>query len=438
MENYALKKKRSADRCHLLARVPVYDETGNTLFYELKFTAGNVLKANALREKHIWHIIQGYFHRRSMVNFVGPGALAMITFPISPKIKEYLPYFPANKLIIKISKREAPTISSMHLVSHLNHQNVRFAIEVGLLLSTDWIKCIKAIEYVLIRQDSDFDEKLLLVAQLRMEAPWLKFVVTGVHNRDGFKKAFANGANYVKSSYFDFKTLEEYQKNGSLEGNLCQEYHSLSDFLRVVRYHEEDSALIHSKLKRYPTIVRDVIRLIVFHHKNVDFVKISSYKAACDYLGTDIIHSYLAIAIMRHLALCFTKATSTENFSLHLEPFKYALIHGKFFYLISKHLKTYDIDQEPFLDGIFANIDFFLAQKKEVLLENDLMVELMRAKLSNYSIASKIYTLITSIESLKFQRMLEATNALNIPSGAVVSCYEKAVVWSNELFEKIY
>ncbi len=439
MDDLSLKRQRSVDRCRLLSRVPVYDYAGQTLFYELKFTAGNILKTNALQERHIWHIIQGYFHRRSMVNFVGPGVSAMVGFPISPKLEEYMQFFPVGKLIVRIHKTEPPTISSMHLVSHLGHYNMRFAIDLGTLLSTDWIKCIKSFQFVLIRMDEDFKEKLLLASQLRAEAPWIKFIVTRVKDRAGFKEAFDSGADYVKTSYFDFKDLAALENSKNMDPALRQEYDELLGLLHAMKNNHHDStARLQKMLTAFPDVVRDIIKLMVFFHKDINFASVNSYNAACTCLGKEVVNSYLGIAVLRNLTVCFGNATNTKSSGLQLEPFKKALIRAKFFTLLAKVKGSYDLDQNPFLDGVFSNLEIFLIKSKDSAINDALLKDLMRACSTYESIAAKMYRLVKAIETLDFRTVVEAAQQLDIKTGRVLSCYEKALIWMNRLFEKLY
>lgn len=99
-----------ANHCHLIARTPVFDAHRVVQMYRLRFSSGNKFVTDRVLPQHVAPIIEDFFLRRSILNFVGSKAKALIMMPVNPALVPLVKKGVASRLVLQIPSYQEPSV----------------------------------------------------------------------------------------------------------------------------------------------------------------------------------------------------------------------------------------------------------------------------------------------------------------------------------------
>lgn len=194
----APKFVRSKDRCHILARTPIYDKTGKLLAYTFRYTAGEgSFRPDMVEKKHVKHIAIGFYVRRHLDQFTQQDAVSMTQFPLCQEVTKYAKNLPASRFILHLQERQDPSASFQHQVNMLKRENMSIALDIYTIIYTSWFRSLRVISYAIVDMSKDIEEQFILTKTLLKKAPWIKIICDRCDNVNKASIAFEAGAHYV-------------------------------------------------------------------------------------------------------------------------------------------------------------------------------------------------------------------------------------------------
>ena len=144
----------AANRCHLIARTPVFDAHRVVQMYRLRFSSGNKFVTDRILPQHVASIVNDYFIERSIANFVGSKSKALIMMPVNPALLPLIKKGVASRLVLQIPPYQEPSKQVVDYMSKVKRFGIRFAVDLMDVTKHKWIVGILHIEYVLINMGS--------------------------------------------------------------------------------------------------------------------------------------------------------------------------------------------------------------------------------------------------------------------------------------------
>lgn len=425
--NNNVVKKRSSLRCHLVSRMPFFDRDGQTIMYELKFTKGNVFITDSLHEEHNYHILMGFFIRRSIDRFIGKDCIAAIRIPISSNLVELASFYQTSKLCIILSPSQEPTKTVLHQIHQLNRLNVKFAIDLDTLLVTKYMNVVHCLNYVLIEAKENLSEELLLCQQLKSFSAKLKTIAIDIDDIQMTNKCFLNGVDYVNTKFYESPELVNSHKL-SVENNLEQDIRLM---INEIFKDEPNFTLLSKIIGRYSFMVANILQLV---NQNNLANKITNMAHAVTYLGTQVMRNLIGVLCTYTLFSQFHPDAIYNGKKPTKELLKYALIRARFVeLLIDKYGNKAEL-KLAFEVALFSVLDDFksgFVQKQSLLYSqiHDLIIN------QDLEVYYKVYQCIKCIRALEDSNLSEvikivATSGFAI--GHVLQVYEDAIIWSEQ------
>lgn len=424
--------KRSADRCHMISRLPVFDPRGRCSLYALRFTKGNMFVVDELDERHILHVLTGFMIRRDIASFVGSESSAMINLPLSAELLKFFDKIPSSRLVIRLNVDEESTITSQHLLRTLNHLHVRFAIDLDNLIASSWRYCINNFAYVIIDVDDEhYYEKLMLYNQLKKNSPWLKLIVR---------------CYYMEPEYFDRLSKSEADLFISNELNpqlapvikeLLDKHPPIKTLLAELTKPWPDLTTVAGISSEYPKINK-VFNICVAFLKDRRHINepIPNPKQAETVFGPEVVFSIFCLALLYQMVImCKHENRYGEQSNFALEPFKNSIIRGFFlYYMLRERACTYRTQFMGFRLGLFSLLH-------DVCVAGDIRIEGAAGMLDEQEPDLEICKLLLEachgFERVNLKEAVEASLDLKQSIGTMLRAYEKSVVQSASLCEMI-
>lgn len=418
---------RSSDRCHLISCEAIAAATGRVPFYLLSFTAGKVFTPNALEERHIHHVLTGYVIRRDISNFVGKGKAAFLKLPLSPKLLDYIEVLPTGRMVIALKPGQEASGQAQHLLKTLHHLNMRFAINLDDLVTTQWIDCLNAFNFVFIdMSDGYFTENLVLYNQLKKQCPWLKLIVTGIKNPSHMTQAFAVGADYIIGNYQSPKLRSAVRKVATSNPQLLMMVQGL--FSDV-----PDVEVVAYLAGFYPTIIKDFYAGLKYLGIRREITrKINNVQEALEVYGPELVGCMLGVGVVHVIYESFevSEPNGYHENQAYL-PFRNSIIRAFFLYYCSKKAeRDYKEQTICFLIGLFS-------LWTEIAKFEGLPV----AEKNAYFDESTEYgkwnvSLLKAARGFEFQDLAsiaEATFDTTLSLGTLLKVYEKAIMRAEDV-----
>lgn len=420
--------RRSKDRCHLISCVPVIDISGQCNLYSLGFTSGRLFMPDALRERHIHHVLTGYMIRRDVSLFVGSGNSAMLRLPLANSLLEYLDRIPAGRLVIYLQKGEEPTVSSQHLLRTLNHLNVRFAIDIDELLTTAWRYCTNCISYVVLNiQDEHFEENIVLFRQYVASAPWLRLIVRGFENGMDIARAGKAGTDLCMSNLI-------YPELGAILKEESQNSPHLLVMVQALLKSRPDIEMLTALTGSHPGMVRDFytgVRYIC--SRSGVAASISSVEEAVQHLGAGVVASTFAVCVVRHICdRCERVTPEGTHVNYARVLLRASLVRAFFLFYMSRHAGRNPKTQSlSFVTGLFSLL------REQSRLNGIPVAEDERLYGGHSEESAWNLQLLTAMEGFELPRLTlvaEASFDTGQPLGGLLKCYEKALMRGDDVY----
>lgn len=426
--------KRSPLRCHLISRTPFYTQEGNASMYELKFTKGNVFMLDALESDHIYHILVGFFIRRSIDNFIGKNSVAAIKLPIDNMLLEQARFYQTSRLCVIIPNDQEPTATVLHQISMLNRLNTKFAIDIDLLMTTAYHDVIHAIDYVFVNSQRNLTEQILLFSTLKEENVKIKLVATNVDNQAQADNCFAMGADLVLTKYYE----AEYKAHD--EVTVAQEHELNNDMivmLNEIFKAEPDFKLLGDIIGKYAFMVGNILNIINITNPRLVGL-ISTMSHAVTYLGKEQMKNFVCIccayALRRNQFL-------EEEYRTHkptYESLKYALVRARFVENIA-NIRGNKIEKTlAFQTGLFSMMNSEVNDNSDTTeIKKQIKKLYLDSLKQSESLLSQALVCMGAIEDQNLATVLASTRNMGVSINVVLSSYEDSLIWSNNMVSAI-
>ncbi|MBO8415069.1 MAG: hypothetical protein IAB19_01645 [Proteobacteria bacterium] len=431
-EEVARPYTRSANRCHLITRIPIFDQNGMTKLYYLQFTSGNVLSFDDLKPVHVPHILTGFLIRRPVSTFVGSNSSVMIPLPLCRELVQLRDKYPTGRLIIHVRDNEEPDDEKKFIMTTLRRHNVRFACDINCIRAADrsWADKLHLFSYVVIKYSRNYAEDLAYFNELRHFNPRIKCITAGddLQDIELRRKVMEMGSDLILSVFC--RRHDFYADKG-----LLLRYSDVFALVREVMREETDFVNTARILGRYPFMQRDVFKLIRFFRPEYKGI-VWPPGQAVELYHEEYMRAILGVITLHALAFIATQSGSSTASNSNLEPVKTALIRGYYLYTMAYEIgldermqmlafimalfsveRTWSALINPRLSGQFFTYDFTHGQEEtfEVLLAS-----------------------IMGLEQCDLPRFAKTV----IDAGGSVSlglhAYEAALLWSNQISDLLY
>ena len=168
-----------ANKCHLIARTPVFDAHRTVQMYRLRFSSGSKFITDRVLPQHVGAIINDFFLQRPIINFVGTKSKALIMMPVNPALTALVKKGIASRLVLQIPSYQEPSVQVVDFMSKIKRFGIRFAVDLMDVMKRGWLKGILHIEYVMINMGDQGAWQLAVFQKLKVKAPWLKVIAYG-------------------------------------------------------------------------------------------------------------------------------------------------------------------------------------------------------------------------------------------------------------------
>lgn len=426
--------KRSPLRCHLISRIPFYSVDGNANMYELKFTKGNIFMLDALQSEHIYHILVGFFIRRSIDNFIGKNSIAAIRLPIDNMLLEQARFYQTSRLCVIIPHEQEPTATILHQINMLNRLNTKFAIDIDLLMTTAYHEIIHAIDYVLVDSQRNFTEQILLFSTLKEQNVNIKLVSTNVSDQLQAEKCFEMGADLVLTKYYE----SEYAVRNDVSSSQEQELHKdMIIMLNEIFKPEPDFKILGDIIGKYAFMVGNILNIInITNPRLVGFISTMSH--AVTYLGKEQMKNFVCVCCAHSLRRSQSLEGLYHKQKPTYESLKYALVRGRFVENIAEICGNKLEKTLAFQTGLFSIMDKVIEDSNETVEIKKQIRKLYQESLQqSESLLSQSLACIAAIEEQNLATVLASARHLGLPINAILRSYEDSLIWSNNMVSAI-
>lgn len=437
------KFKRSKDRCGVVTRIPVFDQSGQTLCYSIRYTAGENYKAKSLEPKHVMHVLVGYYVRRAVNLFVGDHGNAMVSMPITPDILKYSQLMPNQRFILHLPQKQEVTPSNLHVLSLLRKVHMRVAADVYTIIYTRWAQALKNFSYAIIDMEGDVLEQLHLAHNIKVQAPWIKLIAANIPDPDYITSAFSAGIDYAAAPFYPV-SLQKKRISPVALGKAPQ---LLSDVCSVVMElfsANPDHNLFLELMHRYPAVNSFYMPFIEFMQlgpepreagAQVELFHFMDLEEALITLDFRMIEVLVTSLSLRLLESFFEAEENAERGIMTYEPFKTALLRGQMVVLLAENLESLENrDNLPlFTMGACIHMESFAPEGAgDTTMMFKELQKLIKADIDANAQLSGLYEIITGLEVMDLDRVLLAAEKLKLTERNLTSTYEKAMIWAEQ------
>lgn len=442
-----LKRRRSKDRCHLICRMPLFDRSGRASLYHFYYTAGTVFEPEALQQRHVRHVLMGYFLRRNMDLFSGTQATAMLTMPLSNDMLRYLSLLPVGRMVVHLPERQELSVTNVHLVSALNRGHLRLAINVYTVVFTDWAQSLRCFDYLVVDCTQNVEEQLHLAKNV-LKRSRAKLVFLRPDSPQECAAAFKIGASYAGGG-----VMPRELQSGCLDEEFSHRQPQLSeDVCRLLCVqlgeHADRYEELRQVLEKYPFCQAFACRLldyIVFNPHNrtflTDWLKEMPYvyrhgwDEALYSVDPQTGEYFVGVLSAYLLGLRFEPEPQRSARRISYEPFRIAAVRGRFLNLTLREQVPKD-QQRPamptFIVGLLSALALFETEEIGDAYEL-LRIESERLLAAEPQLAAAI-TVIEALERLDLptvRRQCELIPGFTVER--LLDAYEESVMWTEGL-----
>ena len=417
-----------ANHCHLIARTPVYDAHRVVQMYRLRFSSGNKFITDRVLPQHVGPIIDDFFLKRSIVNFVGSKAKALIMMPINPALVPLVKKGGGSRLVLQIPSYQEPSVQVVGFMSNIKRYGIRFAVDLMDVMKRGWLKGILHIEYVMINMGEQGAWQLAVFQKLKVKAPWLKIIAYGTSEATLLKMSLSYRADLVISP-MSTSTMTFKQSPALLEpfqADIMALAHEL--FLPKINY---------QVFKKYLSENRAMLKLIIYHIHRFNKVDLRSLGNLSDIyrylLDHDPIPSFTVI-LVHGLLTHYIKIVQSASLHVIDELYRRVLVHGYFTsYVVMRMPQATAEDRHYcFQTGVFSLLPEILLKSREELAQDRYLYAITKRINADDSLVCRTVKCLEDMESNNLEAVFEFARAYQVPSTRLWAAYEEAIIHANE------
>lgn len=416
------------NRCHLIARTPVYDAHRVIQMYRLRFSSGSKFVTDRVLPQHVGPLINDFFINRSIVNFVGTKAKALIMMPVNPAIVPLVKKGVASRLVLQIPSYQEPSAQVVDFMAKTKRFGIRYAVDLMDVMQRGWLKGILHIEYVMINMGNQGAWQLAVFQKLKVKAPWLKIIAYGANEATLLKMSLSYRADLVISP-MSTSTMTFKQSPALLEpfqADIMSLAHEL--FLPKINY---------PVFKKYLAENRSILKIVIYHvhrFKKVDLRVLGNMTDIYRYLTeNDPIPSFTTILI-HGLLTHYTKCVQAASLHVIDELYRRLLIHGYFTDHVIRSMarSTQEDKHYAFQTGVFFLLPEILLKTMEELTADRYLFAITKHINNKQSLVCRTIQCLEDMESNNLEGVFAYAKAFQVPSSRLWAAYEDAIIKANE------
>lgn len=417
-----------ANHSHIIARTPVYDAHRVVQMYRLRFSSGNKFVTERVLPQHVASIIDDYFIKRSIVNFVGTKAKALIMMPVNPALIPLVKKGVASRLVLQIPSYQEPSVQVVDFMSKIKRFGIRFAVDLMDVMQRGWLKGILHIEYIMINMGNQGAWQLAVFQKLKVKAPWLKIIAYGTSETTLLKMSLSYRADLVISP-MSTSTMTFKQSPALLEpfqADIMSLAHEL--FLPKINF---------PVFKKYLSENRAILKIIIYHvhrFKKVDLRVLGNLSDIYKYLlESEPIPSFTVILI-HGLLTHYTKCVQSSSLHVIDELYRRILIHGYFTEYVVRRMPNASAEDRhySFQTGAFSLLPEILLKSMEELTADRYLFAITRHINNKDSLVGRTIQCLDDMESNNLPGVFDYAKTFKVPSARLWAAYEDAIIQANE------
>lgn len=416
------------NRCHLMARTPIYDAHRVVQMYRLRFSSGSKFITDRILPQHVAPIINDYFLQRSIVNFVGQKAKALIMMPVSPALVPLVKKGVASRLVLQVPSYQEPSVQVVDFMSKVKRFGIRFAVDLMDILKHNWLKGILHIEYVMMNMAQQGAWQLAVFQKLKVKAPWLKVIAYGTTEAALLKMSLSYRADLVISP-MSTSTMSFRQSPQLLEpfqADIMALAHEL--FRPKINY---------PVFKKYLSENRAILKIVIYYvhrFKKVDLRVLGNLSDIYRYLTEHEPIPSFTVILIHGLLNHYTKCVQSSSLHVIDELYRRILVHGYFTeYMVVRMANASAEDRHySFQTGVFSLLPEILLKTKEELAEDRYLFAITKHINDSKSLLCRTVKCLEDMESNQLESVFAYARDFKVPSTRIWAAYENAIIRANE------
>ena len=436
----AAKFKRSKDRSHIINFAWIFNQDFEVLANYMKYSAGTEYKIESLEERHVPHVLIGYYVRRAMNLFVGQRGNCAVRIPLCKDFGRRMQFVNTQRFLLYLPKKQEVSPSILVVFNQMNRMHMRTAIDVYSLIYTRWAEVVKDFTYAIIDMEQDVDEQFYLLNNIKAVAPNIQSIAK-CKDIPQCRIAFEKGIDYCCCHEIPpeicIKGLNKFYSD------TCPDI--FSDVCKVlVEHFSEDFApdVFRRFLNKYYNITPYIKPIIDFVTQGTQYAvearDFSSYDEAHIVLPPKLIKTIQVVICLQLLSFRFLNSEQRRLGHNDYMPTKMALLEGKMWErMITDEAVT---EKLPiFTMGVALNLKRFVTSGTELKDVNytDLIDKTTEHVLGTPAVKS-IYSACDALRKDELEKVEEIGKEAGFFNGTQLSSsLESGLMWIEALYKEL-
>lgn len=431
--------KRSKDRSNIINFNYVFDRNFGMLANFFNYTAGSLYACEKLEDRHVPHILIGYYVRRAMNLFVGERGSCAVRMPLTKDFAKRMPFMNTQRFILYLPKKQEISPSLLVVFNQMCRMHMRIALDVYSIIYTRWAQMVKDFSYAVVDMSDDLEEQLYLLANIKAVSPEIKSIAK-CKNIAQCRLAFEKGIDYcscheippeicMKAATNDFSVEypEIFTDTCETLCELCSSFNPSQKFLNLIKKYY----FIEPYIEPYVSYV------IQGTEYAEDFGTNPTYEQAAQYLDGYHLRLIETIVCLQLLSLRFMKSESRMMGRNDYPPTKMALLQGRIWDSfvrdeeVKKHLPLFTL-------ALILEVKRFAINSLE--LKNS-MYELMIKKASdivlNTPVIKNIYNACDALRKNDLVKVETLAKEGGYTGMSLSLSLEMGLIWLEELLKNV-
>ncbi len=429
--------KRSKDRSHIINATWIYDRSFKMLGNLFRYTAGSLYETDKLEERHVLHVLVGYYVRRAMNLFVGDSGCCAVRMPLTKEFTKRMQFVNTQRFILYLPKKQEVTPTILVVFNQMIRMYMRIAIDVYSLIYTRWAQMVKNFAYAVVDMNQDVDEQLYLLQNIKLFAPEIKSIAK-CSSIAQCREAFAHGIDYCSCHEIP-PELCLMAENHEFSQLLPTMFADVCAVIKEQFAQKPSSEIFLNFLKRYSVLTSYVKPVVTYMAHGCrfeeDLILDPTYEQAVAVLEPKLVRTIECILCLQLLSFRFSSDEMRRMGINGYAPLKMALCEAA----IWADFGPEDLSLPYFSMGAIRNLKRFAVSSAELkdpafidLVEHNNKIKASYKKLDDLSV---IYDAVRCNDLAKVAELSSKDGELT--GAKVSSSFENALMWVEGLYKAI-
>ncbi len=434
------KFKRSKDRSHIINFAWIFNKDCDLLANYMKYSAGTNYKIEALEERHVPHVLIGYYVRRAMNLFVGQRGKCAVRIPLCKDFGRRMRFVNTERFLLYLPKLQEVTPSILSVFNQMDKMHMSIAIDVYSLIFTRWAEMVKEFTYTVIEMDQNPDEQFYLLNNIKAVAPNIKSIAK-CRDIAQCRMAFAKGVDYCCCHEIPPEICIKCVNKPYADN--CPDI--FSDVCRVL----VDQFQNDLKTDSFRTFLNKYYRILPYIKPIIDYMAldtpyaidvldVKTYDEANVILPPDLIKKIQVIICIQLLSFRFLNNEQRKLGRNDYMPTKMALLEGKIW---EKMLRDEDVAEELpiFTMGVALNLKRFVTSGTELRTPNyETLIEKTTSLVLNNPAIKSIYLACDALRKDDLSKVEQIGQDAGFFNGTQLSSsLESGIIWIEALYKEL-